>query len=119
MNKSNPKLAINGGTPISKAPIIIHKPYLDEDDFKAVDAALRSTFVSGDGPECPRPARGFAGFAGSAGGFAQARREAQPGAGQTGPGTRQAGSGETGSGQAQSRGRQTSARRPGRGTRRR
>lgn len=52
MNKSNPKLAINGGIPVSKDPIIIHKPYLDEDDFKAVDKALRSTFVSGDGPEC-------------------------------------------------------------------
>jgi len=52
MNKSNPKLAINGGTPVSKEPIIIHKPYLDEDDFAAVDKAMRSTFVSGDGPKC-------------------------------------------------------------------
>ena len=52
MNKSNPKLAINGGTPISKDPIIIHKPFLDEDDFAAVDKAMRSTFVSGDGPQC-------------------------------------------------------------------
>lgn len=52
MNKSNPSLAINGGTPISKEPIIIHKPFLDEADFKAVDEAVRSTFVSGDGPAC-------------------------------------------------------------------
>lgn len=52
MNKSNPELAINGGRPVSKGPILIHKPYLDEDDFRAVDKALRSTFVSGDGPEC-------------------------------------------------------------------
>lgn len=52
INKSNPSLAINGGTPVSKEPILIHKPYLDEDDFKAVDAAVRSTFVSGDGPAC-------------------------------------------------------------------
>ena len=52
MNKSNPKLAINGGTPISQSPILIHKPYLDEDDFAAADKAMRSTFVSGDGPQC-------------------------------------------------------------------
>lgn len=52
MNKSNPKLAINGGAPVSKEPILIHKPYLDEEDFSAVDKAMRSTFVSGDGPEC-------------------------------------------------------------------
>lgn len=52
LNKSNPRLAINGGTPVSKEPILIHKPCLDEDDFKAVDRALRTTFVSGDGPDC-------------------------------------------------------------------
>ena len=52
LNKSNPELAINGGTPVSKEPILIHKPYLDEDDYAAVDKAMRSTFVSGDGPEC-------------------------------------------------------------------
>ncbi len=52
VNKTNPSLAINGGAAISKEPVIIHKPYLDEDDFLAVDRALRSTFISGDGPEC-------------------------------------------------------------------
>ncbi|OFX23152.1 MAG: hypothetical protein A2033_15420 [Bacteroidetes bacterium GWA2_31_9] len=52
MNKSNQKLAINGGTPVSANPILIHKPYLDEDDFKSVDTAMRTTFISGDGPEC-------------------------------------------------------------------
>ena len=52
MNKNNPQLAINGGAPVSKGPILIHKPYLDEDDFKAVENATRSTFVSGDGPAC-------------------------------------------------------------------
>ncbi|MGC9332484.1 MAG: DegT/DnrJ/EryC1/StrS family aminotransferase, partial [Bacteroidales bacterium] len=52
INKSNPKLAINGGKPVSKEPILIHKPYLDEDDFAAVDRAMRSTFISGNGPEC-------------------------------------------------------------------
>ncbi|MBK7215214.1 MAG: DegT/DnrJ/EryC1/StrS family aminotransferase [Bacteroidales bacterium] len=50
--KNNPELAINGGTAISSEPILIHKPFLEEDDFQAVDKALRSTFVSGDGPDC-------------------------------------------------------------------
>lgn len=52
INKLNKNLAINGGTPVTKDPILIHKPYLAEDDFAAVDKALRSTFVSGDGPDC-------------------------------------------------------------------
>ncbi|MGC9375620.1 MAG: DegT/DnrJ/EryC1/StrS family aminotransferase [Bacteroidales bacterium] len=52
MNKNNPQLAINGGTPVTKNPVIIHKPYLDESDFKAVDKVMRSTFVSGDGAAC-------------------------------------------------------------------
>ncbi len=54
LNKSNPALAINGGAPVTGQPVLIHKPYLDEDDFAAVDRAVRSTFVSGDGPECRR-----------------------------------------------------------------
>jgi len=54
LDKSNPTLAINGGTPVTGQPVLIHKPYLDEDDFTAVDRAVRSTFVSGDGPECRR-----------------------------------------------------------------
>ena len=52
MDKNNKTLAINGGSPITKEPVLIHKPFLDEDDFKAVDRAIRSTFVSGDGPDC-------------------------------------------------------------------
>jgi dTDP-4-amino-4,6-dideoxygalactose transaminase len=52
MNKSNPSLAINGGPKISEHNILIHVPFLDEDDFKAVETATRSTFVSGDGPDC-------------------------------------------------------------------
>ncbi|HBX50589.1 MAG: hypothetical protein A2W98_01200 [Bacteroidetes bacterium GWF2_33_38] len=52
MNKNDKQLAINGGTPISKEPIIIHKPYLDEADFAAVNNSVRTTFVSGDGPAC-------------------------------------------------------------------
>jgi len=52
MNKKNPALAINGGKPVSKEKIIIHKPYLDEEDFKAVYETTRTTYVSGDGPAC-------------------------------------------------------------------
>lgn len=52
MDIKKKSLAINGGIPVSPAPILIHKPYLDEGDFSAADKALRSTFISGDGPEC-------------------------------------------------------------------
>jgi len=52
MNKNNPSLAINGGPKTAGRNILIHVPFLDEDDFKAVETATRSTFVSGDGPDC-------------------------------------------------------------------
>lgn len=52
INKGNKTLAINGGPPVTKEPVVIHKPYLDEADFTSIDRAVRSTFVSGDGPEC-------------------------------------------------------------------
>jgi dTDP-4-amino-4,6-dideoxygalactose transaminase len=45
-------LAIDGGQPICEAPILIHQPSIEENDIIAVSAALRSTHVSGDGPEC-------------------------------------------------------------------
>ncbi len=51
-DNSNPSLAINGGKPVTTEPVLIHKPDLGEDDFAAVDKAIRSTFVSGDGPDC-------------------------------------------------------------------
>jgi len=49
---TNKQLAINGGEPVSREKILLHKPYLDENDFKSIDRAARSTFVSGDGPAC-------------------------------------------------------------------
>ena len=52
MNTKRPGLAINGGKATAREPIVIHKPFLEEDDFSAVDKAVRSTFVSGDGPSC-------------------------------------------------------------------
>ena len=64
MDRHNKLLAINGGKPVTGNPVIIHKPYLDEDDFAAVDRAVRSTFVSGDGPECRRFEELLAGYLG-------------------------------------------------------
>jgi len=52
MNKDNKDLAINGASPISEEAILIHKPFLIEDDFSAVTESIKTTFVSGDGPAC-------------------------------------------------------------------
>jgi len=52
MDRNDKTLAINGGEPVTREPVVIHKPFLGEDDFAAVDSAVRSTFVSGDGPAC-------------------------------------------------------------------
>jgi len=65
MSKYDSKLAINGGTPVSKKPILIHKPFLNEDDFKAVYETTKSTFVSGDGPECREFEKRLAKFLGA------------------------------------------------------
>lgn len=64
MDKNKKELAINGGEPITKDPVLIHKPLLDEDDFEAVNKAIRSTFVSGDGPSCREFEKGLADFLG-------------------------------------------------------
>lgn len=45
-------LAIEGGRPVCEEPVLIHKPSITEEDIEAVNQALRSTFVSGDGPAC-------------------------------------------------------------------
>ncbi|MFN7116800.1 MAG: DegT/DnrJ/EryC1/StrS family aminotransferase [Saprospiraceae bacterium] len=45
-------LAINGGKPVSEEAILIHKPSINHQDIQSVTDALRSTFVSGDGPAC-------------------------------------------------------------------
>ena len=49
MNKS---LAIDGGVPIRKEPIPIHRPVIEKDDLESVTEAIKSTFISGDGPRC-------------------------------------------------------------------
>jgi perosamine synthetase len=51
-NLKHKDLAINGGEPVRKEFIPIHLPYFTEEDYQAVDKAMRSTFVSGDGPQC-------------------------------------------------------------------
>ena len=51
-NNNNPILAINGGYPVSQEQIPIHKPFFDEEDYEAVNKAIRSSYVSGDGPDC-------------------------------------------------------------------
>jgi dTDP-4-amino-4,6-dideoxygalactose transaminase len=52
MDKKDKRLAINGGQPVTKDFIIIHKPSIEDDDIAIVSEAVRSTFVSGDGPKC-------------------------------------------------------------------
>ncbi len=52
MGKDCKCLAINGGKPVADETVLIHKPYMDEADFKAVYETTKSTFVSGDGPAC-------------------------------------------------------------------
>ncbi len=46
------ELAISGGKPVTEDRVLIHLPYMDESDFGAVNDAVRSTFVSGNGPKC-------------------------------------------------------------------
>ncbi|HMQ63675.1 MAG TPA: DegT/DnrJ/EryC1/StrS aminotransferase family protein [Flavilitoribacter sp.] len=52
MTITHPELAIDGGEPISKEPVLIHKPSITDEDVRSVAEAMRSTFVSGDGPAC-------------------------------------------------------------------
>lgn len=52
MDKLRKNLAINGGTPITKNQVILHKPFLEEVDFEMVNKTIRSTYVSGNGPQC-------------------------------------------------------------------
>jgi perosamine synthetase len=52
INQKHPALGINGGSPVTNDTVLIHLPFLEEDDFAIVDKTMRSTFLSGDGPEC-------------------------------------------------------------------
>jgi len=64
INVNNPKLAINGGKPVSDKTIVIHKPYLGDDDREAIVKAFDSTFISGDGPECREFEKALANYVG-------------------------------------------------------
>ena len=57
-------LAINGGKPVSKDTILIHKPFIDENDCKFVFDTTRSTFVSGNGPFCMEFEKSLAAYIG-------------------------------------------------------
>ncbi len=45
-------LTSGAGVPVRASAVPIHEPSIDETDVHAVSEALRSTFVSGDGPAC-------------------------------------------------------------------
>lgn len=52
MTVNSAELAINGGKAVAEDRILIHLPTISEEDVQAVAAAMRTTFVSGDGPAC-------------------------------------------------------------------
>lgn len=52
MTINSAELAINGGKAVAEDRILIHLPTIAEEDIQAVTEAMRTTFVSGDGPAC-------------------------------------------------------------------
>lgn len=52
MSIHDKSLAINGGTPVRLKPVLLQVPYLDDDDAQSVMKAIKTTFISGDGPSC-------------------------------------------------------------------
>jgi len=52
MTVNSAELAINGGKAVAEDRILIHLPTIAEEDIQAVSEAMRTTFVSGDGPAC-------------------------------------------------------------------
>ena len=57
-------LAIWGGKPVRTKILPLNIPSIDDEDIAGVNKALRSTFVSGDGPECRAFERELAGYLG-------------------------------------------------------
>lgn len=45
-------LALNGGQPVRREVLPLHVPYLDEEDSRVVADTVKSTYISGDGPQC-------------------------------------------------------------------
>jgi len=48
----NSKLAIMGGKPVRNTTLPLNMPYFDRTDFEIVEKTMKSTMVSGDGPQC-------------------------------------------------------------------
>lgn len=52
MTIKHTELALNGGPAVATDRVLIHLPTIAEEDIQAVTEAMRTTFVSGDGPAC-------------------------------------------------------------------
>jgi len=52
MTIKHTELALNGGPAVATERVLIHLPTIAEEDIQAVTEAMRTTFVSGDGPAC-------------------------------------------------------------------
>lgn len=52
MTIQHTELALNGGPAVATDRVLIHLPTIAEEDIQAVTEAMRTTFVSGDGPAC-------------------------------------------------------------------
>lgn len=52
MTIKHTELALNGGPAVTNERVLIHLPTIAEEDIQAVTEAMRTTFVSGDGPAC-------------------------------------------------------------------
>lgn len=57
-------LAINGGPAVTEKPVLIHLPTITDEDIQAVTQAMKTTFVSGDGPACREFERQLADYLG-------------------------------------------------------
>ncbi len=64
MGKDSKHLAINGGKPVAEKTVPLLIPYIQEDDIAAVSEAVRSTFVSGNGPTCQKFEKALAEYLG-------------------------------------------------------
>ena len=58
-------LALNGGQPVRKEMLPLLVPYFDDQDYGIVVDTLKSTFVSGDGPQCREFEKALADYLGA------------------------------------------------------
>lgn len=64
MLESEKTLALEGGTPVREKVLPLSVPSIDQNDIDGVSEVLKSTFVSGDGPECREFERELAAYLG-------------------------------------------------------